>query len=403
MFKTITEGSAKLNVPVNETISRKLEVFYNPVMKFNRDTTVLFLESLSQKDLLIADIMAASGVRSIRLLKELKSSTVKTIIINDLDAKAVEHARKNLELNNLEKDKRIIIENRDANKLLHDSRKFDYIDIDPFGSPNPFLDSSMQRIKRGGILGVTATDTGALAGAFKEAGIRKYWAVPLRNDYMHETGLRILIRKVQLSASQYDLAAIPLLSYYKDHYLRAFFIMKNGSGAADDILKQHNYIHFCRKCLQTSVSKKVTSKKESKESAKKCTCKNEMETAGPVWTGSLGDKNIVKKMISICKDDKLIKFLSILEQEYSAKAESKTSGRSPDSIVGFYDMHSITKHHKLKDIPKTSAVFEAIRKLGGKSDSKKDKNIVSPSHISGTAVKTNLNVKDFLKIIKKLK
>ncbi|MCU0373510.1 MAG: ATP-binding protein, partial [Ignavibacteria bacterium] len=41
---------------------------------------------------------------------------------------------------------------------------FDYIDIDPFGSPCPFLDAAIKRLSRGGILAVTATDTSALAG-----------------------------------------------------------------------------------------------------------------------------------------------------------------------------------------------------------------------------------------------
>ena len=36
---------------------------------------------------------------------------------------------------------------------------FDYIDIDPFGSPNPFLAAAIGRITRNGIVAVTATDT----------------------------------------------------------------------------------------------------------------------------------------------------------------------------------------------------------------------------------------------------
>ena len=42
--------------------------------------------------------------------------------------------------------------------ILH-SKGFDYIDLDPFGSPNIFLDSAVKRLGRNGILAVTATDT----------------------------------------------------------------------------------------------------------------------------------------------------------------------------------------------------------------------------------------------------
>ena len=40
---------------------------------------------------------------------------------------------------------------------------------------------------------------------------------------MHEIGLRILIRRVQLAGSVYDKALIPILSYSKEHYMRVFF------------------------------------------------------------------------------------------------------------------------------------------------------------------------------------
>ena len=71
------------------------------------------------------------------------------------------------------------------------STGFDYIDVDPFGSPNPFLDAAIKRIARDGILAVTATDTAPLCGTYTNACRRKYWAVPLRNELMHEIGIRI--------------------------------------------------------------------------------------------------------------------------------------------------------------------------------------------------------------------
>ena len=104
-----------------------------------------------------------------------------------------------------------------------ESKGFDYIDIDPFGFPGRFLDAAALRIARKGILAVTATDLGALCGSFPKVCNRKYWAEPKRDYMMHETGLRILIRKIQLIGIQYEKALIPLFSYYKDHYFRIFF------------------------------------------------------------------------------------------------------------------------------------------------------------------------------------
>ena len=46
MYKIIAEGKVKIKVPKEEKISKKLPVFYNPVMGFNRDVSVLLLDAV---------------------------------------------------------------------------------------------------------------------------------------------------------------------------------------------------------------------------------------------------------------------------------------------------------------------------------------------------------------------
>ena len=36
--------------------------------------------------------------------------------------------------------------------------KFDVVDVDPYGSPSPFVDAAVQCVADGGLLMVTATD-----------------------------------------------------------------------------------------------------------------------------------------------------------------------------------------------------------------------------------------------------
>ena len=55
------------------------------------------------------------------------------------------------------------------------------VDIDPFGTPSPFIESAAISAKAGGMLCVTATDTSALCGTYKEPCIRKYNSMPLKN------------------------------------------------------------------------------------------------------------------------------------------------------------------------------------------------------------------------------
>ncbi len=274
----IKESSAEIIAESPKTVSKQMEVFYNPVMKLNRSLSVCVINAYFGKPARIADPMAGTGIRAIRLLKEAEGK-IESIDINDYSEKSVELIKKNLELNKI--NNKFTIHNKDANLFLLESTGFDYIDIDPFGTPNPFLDSAIKRIARDGILAVTATDTAALTGTYEHACERKYWAKPLRNYLMHEIGLRILIRKIQLIGAQYEKALVPVLSYSKDHYYRIFFRCEKGKKKCDIIVKQHKFFQ---------------------------------EKYGPIWTGKLEDSALIQKMLNYA-DPESAKLLEILRDE----------------------------------------------------------------------------------------
>lgn len=353
MLKTISEGSVKLKIPQAEKISKEMEVFYNPVMSINRDISMLLLNSINKNNLQIADPLAASGVRSIRFQKELPKNKIKKIYINDCNKSAIKSIKENLTLNKINhKNKKISITQQDASLFLLNSTGFDYIDIDPFGTPNPFLDSACRRIARDGILAVTATDTSALCGTFPKACIRKYWALPRKDAIMHETGLRILIRKIQLVAAQYDKALLPIFSYSKEHYMRVFLRNDKGKNKADEVLKQHNIFN----------------------------------DAGPLWLGKLWNwklcnsiyKNSLKN--KIFKNNKeLTKFLKTI------KNESKINS------VGFYDLHDLFQKYKIKKMKKKDDIINKIKKIGYEA---------SETHFKGEGVRSNITLGKLVKLIK---
>jgi len=125
-MELINEGKAKLNVELADTVSKQMEVFYNPVMKFNRDISVLLLNSVKDKDMNIADMLAGSGIRSIRFLLELNKGKIKEIFVNDYNKDAIKNIKNNLKLNKIN-SKKIKISNEDANLFLLNSKGFDYI------------------------------------------------------------------------------------------------------------------------------------------------------------------------------------------------------------------------------------------------------------------------------------
>ena len=344
-MRIITEGSARLKIPEAEKISKSMGVFYNPVMGLNRDISILLLNSVSKNNMQIADPLAATGARSIRFLKELSKNKIKKIYVNDYSKDSVDLIKQNLKLNKIVyNNKKIIIKNEDANLFLLNSAGFDYIDIDPFGSPNYFLDSACRRLARGGILAVTATDTSALCGTFPNACLRKYWALPRKDAIMHETGLRILIRKIQLIAAQYDKALIPIFSYSKEHYMRVFLKNEKGKNKVGEILKRHG-------------------------------CSN---NAGPLWTDDLWDKNLADKIYKnainskiYSTNKKLTKFLETIKEE------------SEINTLGFYDLHDICEKNKIRHLQKKEIIINKIKKLGYK---------VSVTHFRGEGIRSNIPI-----------
>jgi len=345
-MKRIKESSAEIFIPKEDKISRKLPVFFNPIMRLNRDITILLLQQFPIMNL--CDPLAGSGIRSIRFAKELK---YKSLVSNDLSEKAAALIKKNMRHNKV----KFTIKNEDANIMLLKSKGFDFIDLDVFGSSNFLLDSSIKRISRNGILAVTNTDTAALTGTFPKACNRKYWSTPKRDYLMHETGLRILIRKVQLIGMQYDKALLPIFSYFKDHYYRIFFHCIKGKKFCDEIVETHGMIN----------------------------------EAGPLWNGNLWDVKLASKIYStILKDhdtktlknnNELIKFLKIIKEE------------SKINSIGFYDIHNIAKKRKSKTIMKKEEIIKKIRKKGFKADS---------THFLGTGIRSNISYNKLVALLK---
>lgn len=351
-MKRIREGSAIIDAPDVKKISREMDVFYNPAMRLNRDVSVLLLNAVDNRHMQIADIMAGTGIRSIRFLKELRKDKIKRLCVNDRDS--LLYIKKNFKLNKAKAE----FHKEDANEFLLKSSGFDYIDIDPFGTPNDFLDSSIKRLSRYGILAVTATDTAALAGTFPDAGMRKYWSATYKNGFMHESSLRILARKVQLIGAQYDKALIPLLSYAREHYIRIFFRCVKGKKECDGILKQHKFILYNPKTIAYEVSEK-----NSKEG---------YVAIGPLFAGSLCDKFLLKRMISDVPDEwhEAKKVLTLLSKELD--------------IVGSYDIHALCKRLKTT-VPKFADI---VFKSNG-----------SLVHYDDRSIKTKVSVEELKRII----
>ncbi len=342
---TITEGSATIHASTGQKISKDLEVFYNPVMQKNRDLSILLLRALGRKNLRLADPLAGSGIRALRFLKELPADMIKEIYVNDYkhDFEMVFNENAKLSLLDTEQRDKVHVNVADANKFLLENPSCDYIDIDPFGSPNPFLDSACKKVFRKGVLAVTATDTAPLCGTYPKACMRKYWAKPRRDYMMHEWGLRILIRKCQLIAAQYEKALIPIFSYSLDHYFRVFFQVDQGKAKVDAVLAEQG----------------------------------SLDGFGPAWLGSLGDAKLVTDMLqevaqasSDTPFKQYEKILTMLRDEFSI------------AQLGFYAIHDLAKKLKIGSPPPRELIVHYLEEKGFKT---------CRTHFSPTGMKVNGN------------
>lgn len=349
-----SEGNAKINVSNKDLVpSKDDEVFLNENKKFDRDINILLLNSLGWKDKICVDLMSASGIRGLRISKE--TDCFKKIILNDVKKTAVTGIKKNVKLNTVKNCK---VFNLDAYEFLSNHNGgVDYIDIDPFGSPVYFIVDAVKKLSRGGILGICATDTGALSGTFPKTCQRRYHSLSYLSKFYYESGIRILIKECINLISTYDVALEPVFAHATRHYFRVYFRKVKGAIKADELIKKINYISYCPKCLHRDVGIKEN-----------CVCGNKTILIGPLYVGQIFDEKIANKMKSFGKYEEF--FNKILDE---IKAD----------VPWFYTTDFICKKHGLEFEPR-------IKELG-----------YYRTHINPKGFKTKEPISEILKKFKK--
>ena len=388
----VVEGSTTLIVPEKE-LKRgekgqptlpKTSIFYNPLMELSRDLSIMVVQVYQREraySLSFCDALAATGARGVRIAREVKG--IWRVVLNDLNSSAVEFIKLNVSLNQI--DYKVLIRRMDANLLLS-STFFDIVDIDPFGSPAPYLNSALRALRSGGLLCVTATDMGVLCGRQVEACKRKYEAKPLNTEYCHEIAVRILIGTIARAAAVHELYIKPLLVHSTNHYIRVYLEV----GRSKELIKKSlssSYIIHCKNCGYRKLIEKMNT--ETFENKLCHLCSNKMNFSGPLWGGSLYHHDFCDKILKETKSreintkQKLIKMLEAILEESQTLA-------SPIPI--YYDVHKICKKIKV-EAPSIKTIIAAL----------KNQNYhVSRTHFKPTAIRTNAPIEKIKETIKNL-
>jgi tRNA (guanine26-N2/guanine27-N2)-dimethyltransferase len=340
------EGATRLEVPSTNVgksptgpgAREKGQPFYNPGMALNRDLSVLLVEAFAKqkgREIDVADALAGTGARSVRLAKEVASPLV--VHANDAQPEAVAAIRKAVDRNAVAG--RVQVNAGDAHLFLA-ARRYDVVDLDPCGSPMPFLDAAVRATRHGGLLCATATDSGALAGTYPKACRRRYDAHHglHAEPWRAEVGVRILGGAIVRAAARFDKVATPVLSIVHGHWMRVVARVEDGKTDADAALKRLANASV-EEGLPRFVPRDAT----------------EAPWAGPLWSGPLHEATLLDAMVAaaegktLARADAVAELLALLR----AEADAPAFWVVPDLL-----------NKRFGPPPRRDALIERLRKAG---------------------------------------
>lgn len=325
----IREGKVQVLVPKLEAYSvnpsdyapSKAPVFYNPIMEFNRDLSVLAFQAYQRmvdREISICEPLTSQGIRGVRFAKEIEG--IKQVLIGDINERAFKVAKHNVQLNGLEKI--VSVKHKDANCTLScnasPKKRFDIVDVDPFGTPAPFIGSAIRALRNHGLLALTATDLAPLCGVHSKACIRKYGGKPLRTEYCHELAIRLVAGCTATLAAKHDVGIHVVFSHSSEHYIRLYCQIAYGAEKGDESIKTLGYILHCFNCLHRETIRQPFGNLTCPE------CGSKMDFAGPLWLGNIFDPEFIESMIkenqtvAFRNNARISKLLLLTKQEATA-------------------------------------------------------------------------------------
>jgi len=333
-------------------LKKSMPVFYNPIQEINRSLALIayrafqmyFLDEIQDEPIIICDSMAASGIRTLRLLMFLNSPL--EIIANDINPLSLKVIRKNMELNNNinDNDKIISLLNKDATLMF----------------------------------------TPVLFGVRSDACLRKYSVKALRSSFLKEVGLRILIYYTAIKAHPYMNYIVPQMSLSFDHYIRIFVRISKGKKGIIENLNNFGYFLWCGKCdWRDTIEHNILKIPHNCPN-----CSSKIKYGGPLWIGPLHNTEFIDKCIitldvaskeQIPSKKRLLKILHLLTEE--------------DKLPpGYYNIHKICDNLNIS-VPSTNSIIQKIKKHGYNT---------CLTHIEPRAIKTNIGIAKLKVILKEL-
>ena len=289
------------------------KVFYNPAMAGSRTRSVLLLRHalemgfLGEGAVYALDGLTASGLRARRWLNELPaemSGRVSATIV-DLEEEALRWAEASHDEFPPSQGGGILEPSKgDLRSVVLRSGRH-WVDIDPYGSPMPFIDSAMQSMARSGVMEVSATDTAALTGSSRTALMRRYGARVRTDSLAHDSGMRVMLANFSRVAARHDRAIVPLLSVWDSHHLRVSFRVLKSVSTANELEDSIGWrVHSPTKGeVRASIDAGLHPNSSVVHLPMHCMLplkfpidRSDPRVSGPLWVGPMGDRDAMSSM-----------------------------------------------------------------------------------------------------------
>ncbi|KAI5180617.1 tRNA (guanine26-N2/guanine27-N2)-dimethyltransferase [Nematocida sp. AWRm80] len=291
------------------------DAFYNPIQRFNRTMTIRIINTykrISNKNTLtLLECMSATGIRGIRYCKELKEEN--TIVMNDMSIRSCNEIVKNCKMNGIEAEVDKVIDNKtfkvevcneDCRLLmLKRKSKYDVIDIDPYGTCAPFIETAIEALVDGGLLCVTSTDARVLCDKPPESCFKYYGSISYNCSYSHEIAIRVILSYISRVAAKTGRRIVPVISLSMDFFIRVFVTVhqRRTEASLSSISSSYFYLCSCLQVIRQPILQK--NKKEYKhvkvpENNVCSICGRILSLYGPFWSDPLHDKTFLKQVLS---------------------------------------------------------------------------------------------------------
>lgn len=288
------------------------------------------------------------------------------------------------------------------------SKRFDVVDLDPYGSAAPFIDGGVQSVSDGGLLCVTCTDLAVLAGHnYPEKCFSQYGGVSVKAEYSHEVALRLVLHTISTSAARYGRYIQPLLSLSIDFYLRVFVRVWTGPVEVKNVASKTGTIYVCTNCQdfhvqrfgratqmsnvgktgQTNVNYRYNSAQGPPVGENCNECGKRMHLGGPMWLGPLHEPEFCSSLLANLDDNpSAFNTSSRIRGMVSLAAQELPD---PDALFYFTPPKASGLFHCVS--PPLDRMVSALISAGFK---------VSRSHAAAGSLKTNATRGDIFDVLR---